>query len=124
MPEMNHLFVYGTLRSDAASPWSQFLFGASTLVGFARARGVLYQLDGYPGMKAVAGSDSWVTGEVYRLEDPSISLPVLDAYEGDEFERKPIGAQLQDGSEIEAWAYFYIPDASEQARIDSGDYLS
>lgn len=100
-----HLFVYGTLRSDADTEWSRYLAAASRLVGAGRVRGALFQRDGYPGMKIRAEGDEWVRGEVHLLLDPSTTLPALDAYEGSEFDRQVVTVLLDSGECVQAWAY-------------------
>jgi gamma-glutamylaminecyclotransferase len=122
-PEFRYLFVYGTLRAGAGTKWSQFLIAASRFVGPGRTRGALFRLDGYPGMKVLAEGDAWVTGEVYLLNTPSSTLSALDAYEGSEFERQIVPVLLEDGRNLEAWAYIYCPETATKPRIASGDYL-
>jgi len=131
MSDPQYLFVYGTLRSGTGTPWSQFLAGAATWIGLGRARGVIFHLDGYPGMTE-AGSDSdWVIGEVVRLNDPANAWPILDEYEGcgpadplpHKFVRKIVPIEMNEGGSLDAWAYFYCFDTLGRARIYSGDYL-
>jgi len=132
MPELPYLFVYGTLRSAAASEWSKFLAASSSFAGAGRARGALFQLHGgYPGMTVRASDHEWVTGDVFLLHNPDAALPSLDAYEGcapghappHEFERQVVSVELHGGPTIQAWAYVYAFDTRSLARIASGDYF-
>jgi len=131
IPESPYLFVYGTLRGAAGTEWSGFLTAKSVFLGSGRTHGVLFHLDGYPGMKIRADRDAWVRGEVYLLNDPSSALTLLDAYEGcgpgdplpHEFERQVVTVLLDSGRAIEAWAYVYSLETQGKARIHSGDYL-
>ena len=131
MPDLTNLFVYGTLRAAAGTEWSRFLTAASRFVGSGRARGVLFQLGGYPGMTVCAGEDEWVRGEVYLLNDPTATLASLDAYEGcshndpmpHEFERQAVNVVLDGGQTVEAWAYVYTLETQGRPRVESGDYL-
>lgn len=131
MTHLPYLFVYGTLRAAAGTEWSRLLTGVSSLVGSGRARGALYQLDGYPGMTFCADEDAWVTGEVNLLNHPSSALPLLDAYEGcglsdplpHEFERRVVTVLLESGGTVEAWAYIYALETRGKVRVLSGDYL-
>ncbi len=118
-----YLFVYGTLRRGAATRWSRFLAERSSFEGYGRSRGVLFQLDGYPGMIPAADEEAWVKGEVCLIDTPSV-LPTLDEYEGDEFERRQVDVELDDGRVVKAWAYLYRGNAEGRASIVSGDYLS
>jgi gamma-glutamylcyclotransferase (GGCT)/AIG2-like uncharacterized protein YtfP len=129
--ESPYLFVYGTLRSAAATEWSRFLTSASRFVGPGRTPGALFQLDGHPGMKVHEHHDGWVSGEVCLLNEPLSTLAALDAYEGcgpghpppHKFERQVVDVVMDDGQTIGAWAYVYCLDAAGKARILSGDYL-
>ncbi len=130
-PEELHLFVYGTLRGSAGTAWSKFLSANSRFVGAGRTPGVLFHLDGYPGMAAGTDGHAWVKGEVYLLKDSSATLPLLDAYEGcgpgdpapHEFERQVVPVSLDDGRIVQAWAYIYALETTGKSRITSGDYL-
>lgn len=102
-----YLFVYGTLRAGAATEWSKFLTAKSRFIGFGRARGTLFHLGRYPGMTVGGEGVAWVAGEVYLLDDPRSALPLLDAYEGCEFERRVVTVWLDDGSQLEAFTYLY-----------------
>jgi len=131
IPESPYLFVYGTLRGAAGTEWSRFLTTKSRFVDLGRTHGVLFHLDGYPGMKIRADRDAWVRGEVYFLNDPSSAFPLLDTYEGcgpgdplpHEFERQVVTVLLDSGLAIEALAYVYSLETQGKARIRSGDYL-
>src|SRR5688572_16273609 len=79
----DRLFVYGTLRTGEAAR----ALVASHVVRSAPAtlRGELYAFAlGYPG---VVDGDGAVAGELLWLADLAAALPVLDAYEGDDFAR-------------------------------------
>jgi len=126
-----YLFVYGTLRLGTGTSWSQFLASAATSIGLGRTRGVMFQLNGYPGMTHSASDSDWVTGEVFRLKDSTSAWPILDEYEGcgpsgplpHTFERKIVPIDMNDGGRLDAWAYFYCLDTAGRTRIQSGDYL-
>jgi len=125
------LFVCGTLRSGSGTEWSRRLQNMASLVGAGRTRGVLYQLDGYPGMLGSPAESSFVVGEVYRLNEPAAAWPMLDEYEGcgpanpppHEFQRQMATVEMDDGATLQAWAYFYRGDITGRKRIVSGDYL-
>jgi gamma-glutamylcyclotransferase (GGCT)/AIG2-like uncharacterized protein YtfP len=119
-----HLFVCGTLRSSMQNEWSRFLAARAELLGPAKIRGVLFDLGSYPGMIAPADAPGFVIGEVFKLNDPTGTFPELDRYEGDDFERRIVSVTLNDGREMEAWAYLYKRDISGKSRIESGDYLN
>lgn len=125
----DHLFVYGTLRSAGGAPGgvSGLLEERAEKVGTGEIVGRLYEAGSYPA--AVPGDDGRVQGEVYRLEEPGRSLPVLDRYEGCTpdgeglYRREEVDVRMDDGASLTAWAYFYNRDASSLSEIPSGDYL-
>lgn len=125
-----HLFVYGTLRSDADAPGdvSELLREEARWVGRAEIRARLYDAGWYPA--AAPAEDGRVRGEVYRLQQPARALPVLDRYEGCApggeglFRRERAPVALEDGEVLEAWVYFYDRDTSDLEEIESGDYLA
>lgn len=131
MPESPYLFVYGTLRRSTGTEWSKYLRAASGFVGIGRTQGMLFQLDGYPGMTASTAAGAWVTGEVYLLHDSSSMLRSLGAYEGcdaddplpHEFERHVVTVLLESGQAVEAWAYINILETEGKPRVTSGDYI-
>jgi gamma-glutamylcyclotransferase (GGCT)/AIG2-like uncharacterized protein YtfP len=87
-------------------------------MGTARVPGRLYDLGRYPGARPANGS---VVGEVFQIDESL--LAALDEYEGSEFERAIMSANLDDGHTIECWIYWYVGSASGRL-IASGDWLS
>ena len=133
-----YLFVYGTLmgaRRDGLLTKVEASFA-----GRGAIRAKLYHLGGYPGAKPDHEHD--VKGELYRLAEPRKALLLLDEYEDcwcslrpraphasaaaprsrGLFLRKLATVQLDDGSEREAWVYFYNRPVDESRLIPSGDY--
>jgi gamma-glutamylcyclotransferase (GGCT)/AIG2-like uncharacterized protein YtfP len=128
------LFVYGTLRKDSQKMMNPMLAHDSTYVGDARIQGELYDLGTYPGVFLNEGCADIVMGEVYALnpQHASRTWQVLDHYEGcgpddDEphaYRRRKVRAFLNDGNEVDAWAYFLTSLPAKAVRIPNGDYLS
>jgi gamma-glutamylcyclotransferase (GGCT)/AIG2-like uncharacterized protein YtfP len=117
------LVLYGSLR------WGQPAFvdlGLDKALEFLRPcqfDGQLYHLGAYPGAMPGKGK---VTGEVYRVRDPSI-LSLLDEYE--EFDDANPNDSLfirrcihVDGVG-DAWVYLYNRTEATGPRIPSGDWL-
>lgn len=129
MPELDLLFVYGTLRC-AAGGGMHHLLGEAELLGDAHCAGRLYLLDGYPGAVPDDSGGSLVKGELYRLLNPAGTLAVLDAYEecgaafGDdgEYVRTVATVTREDGTEAQAWIYWYSRPVAGLERIESGDF--
>lgn len=125
----DHLFVYGTLRSEGGAPGgvSGLLDERAEKVGTGEIVGRLYEAGPYPA--AVPADGDRVRGEVYRLEAPGRSLPVLDRYEGCApdgeglYRREEVEVEMDDGATLRAWTYFYNRETSSLEEIPSGDYL-
>ena len=131
LSDMTRLFVYGTLKRDSRNSILHLLDRDATFIGYARMRGLLFDLGMYPGVVASPDSDTWVHGEVYALRSPSDSLARLDTYEGcgindpdtHEFERIAHEVELTSGETNVAWVYIYKGPTSGRPEIQSGNYL-
>lgn len=49
--------------------------------------------------------DEWIAGEVFQLNDPGKLLPILDEYEGPDYERTSVPVVLGSGRRLRAWMY-------------------
>jgi gamma-glutamylcyclotransferase (GGCT)/AIG2-like uncharacterized protein YtfP len=123
MSKSPFLFVYGTLRRGVTNEWSRFLANNAQPVGTGKTSGILFQLDGYPGMVTSPNGRHRLVGEVYQIDDPAHTWAALDKYEGEEFERQIVSVKLDNGRKLDAWAYVYKADTSDKQRIASGDFL-
>jgi len=107
-PDIEHLFLYGTLMRGGAAHASFSLHERLAHVADASVRGRLYDLGGYPGL---VDGDGRVKGEVHRILDPAV-LAELDRYEAcdplheetSEYVRRAIALPALG---IEAWVYLY-----------------
>ncbi len=125
-----HLFVYGTLLSNAGHPMGARLGREARLIGEASMEGRLYSLGRYPGLVEVADRESRVHGEVYALNNPAASLAWLDAYERispddahNDYERCERTVRLTSGEDVTAWVYFYRADVRGMPAIPNGRWL-
>jgi len=119
---MDHLFVYGTLRSGFQNEFARLLAERETLLGGARIHGKLYDIGRYPGLVLSPAPEEWAIGEVFRLHDADRTLAILDQYEGGEFTRVTATILMEAGEQL-AWVYVYNGQVAEERRILSGDYL-
>ena len=127
MPDL--AFFYGTLMAPLHRAGRLRLDQHLVYVGRGTIAGALFDLGIYPA--AVPASDATVWGEVYRMTHPALVLQVLDEFEGcraDEpesslYTRAVTRVRLEDGSVVDAWAYFYSAPLGRAERIHSGDYL-
>jgi gamma-glutamylcyclotransferase (GGCT)/AIG2-like uncharacterized protein YtfP len=124
------LFVYGSLLSNLAHPMGERLRGEATLIGAAVMQGRLYKVNWYPAAVSSDGPSDRVIGEVYRLDNPILSLGWLDEYEGiipaqrmmkaAEYARIERSVRVARGGNVTAWVYLYQGDVTRLARITSG----
>jgi gamma-glutamylcyclotransferase (GGCT)/AIG2-like uncharacterized protein YtfP len=93
MPELMHVFVYGTLMRGQSNDIARFT-PAAQFLGCARVPGQLFDLGEYPGLLLAQPMQqaAWVRGEVYAI-DPQL-LVQLDALE-------EVGASLHDARRLE-----------------------
>jgi hypothetical protein len=47
----------------------------------------------------------WIAGEGFQLNDPGKLLPILDEYEGSDYERTSVLVELDSGRRFRAWMY-------------------
>ncbi len=118
-----YLFVYGTLRKNAASPLKSFLMRHSTYIDTGKIEGKLYRISWYPG--AIEAKGHYVLGDVFELHNPNTCLRKLDVYEDvpSLYIRKETPVYLSDGRMITAWVYFYNQPVIGYQEITSGDFL-
>ena len=122
------LFVYGTLRAFVATTAGARLRRHACLVGMARVPGRLYDLGRYPGLLPPRRAGEWVTGELYRLRNPRLTLRGLDRYESGarpappRFVRERAIAYLASGARRRVWLYRFLGPVRAQRRIAGGDY--
>jgi gamma-glutamylcyclotransferase (GGCT)/AIG2-like uncharacterized protein YtfP len=127
-----HLFVYGTLLSNAGHPMGARLRRQAQLIGEATTQGKLYRITRYPGLVESANVQDRVHGEVYALNAPAGTLKWLDAYEGivpgehdqNEYERVERTVRFASGKNVTAWIYLYRKDVGWFRLIPDGRWLS
>jgi gamma-glutamylcyclotransferase (GGCT)/AIG2-like uncharacterized protein YtfP len=118
---VDRLFVYGSLRrgQTARSLVAQHVSRWAP----ATTRGTLYAFpDGYPGLlEHGAGT---VKGEVLWLTDLASTLPLLDAYEGDDFIRVLREVELE-GATQWCWTYVLADERLVEGaeKVESGDWV-
>ncbi len=125
----DHLFVYGTLRSESTHPMAGRLRAGAKLIGRGSTSGLLYDLGAYPGAVFAPGERRRVIGEVFWLGANARLLASLDRYEGvtgasdDMLSRLLVEIRLDHGGIVEAWAYGLR--ATPRARlIGTGDFIA
>jgi gamma-glutamylcyclotransferase (GGCT)/AIG2-like uncharacterized protein YtfP len=117
-----HVFVYGTLRRDSNNKFARLLESQARFLGFASMPGRLLDLGRFPGAVASEQAGEKVYGEIYHLDGAEKLLPVLDEYEGPEFERVIVEAYIESGDKRKAWVYLYRGPRTG-TWIASGDWL-
>jgi len=123
-----HLFVYGSLLSNARHPMGERLAREARQLGEGSLPGRLYRIDWYPGLVEACGAGERVYGEVYALQDPMRTLRWLDVYEGltadgphdGEYVRRERPVRLATGAAIGCWVYLYCRDVSGLPALPGG----
>lgn len=126
-----YLFVYGTLRREHGHPMARRLAAGAERVGPGRFRGRLLDLGPYPAVVPDPLGHHWVLGDLYRLRDPQVLLPLLDRYEGCTDAGNPLNEYRRERTEVlgpggeprEAWIYLYNRPTAGLTLIPGGDYL-
>lgn len=129
-----YVFVYGTLRRDAGHDMHHVLAAHASLVGSATVRGELYTLGEYSGLIPRSDTTDRVRGELYEIEPAGVerALRALDDYEGlgekslppHEYRREMLPVEVDDGRQVDAWAYVLNRSLEGLERIDSGDFVA
>lgn len=65
----------------------------------------------YPGA-IKTDDDSEVEGDVFEVLDLEKVFAILDAYEGEEYERSLTGVKMDSGDEVQAWVYWLKVDVN------------
>jgi gamma-glutamylcyclotransferase (GGCT)/AIG2-like uncharacterized protein YtfP len=123
------VFFYGTLMSGFRRPGRARLDEVLRPVGRGWIPAALFDLGLYPA--AIPADDSRVWGEVHQMLDSDAVLASLDEIEGFSpsepdaslYTREAIPVTLENGTEANAWVYFYNAPLGRAERIQSGDYL-
>ena len=126
---MELVFFYGTLMTPFNRTGRLRIDEHLAFLGHGSIEGALFDLGIYPA--AVPAADSRVRGEVYELTEPVAALRALDELEGYRpgepesslYTRMRTPVRLDDGTTVDAWAYFYNAPLGRAERIQSGDYL-
>jgi gamma-glutamylcyclotransferase (GGCT)/AIG2-like uncharacterized protein YtfP len=126
---MELVFFYGTLMTPFNRTGRLRIDEHLAFRGRGSIAAALFDLGIYPA--AVPAQDSRVRGEVYELTDPFAALSALDELEGYRpgeqdtslYTRTRTAVSMDDGTTVEAWAYFYNAPLGRAERIASGDYL-
>ena len=127
MPE--RVFFYGTLMAPFNRAGRLRVDDHLVFAGRGTIAAALFDLGLYTA--AVPAADARVWGELYEVTDPDIVLKELDEVEGYRVEepesslytRTLTPVTLEDGTRVDAWAYFYNAPLGRAERIESGDYL-
>ncbi len=117
------LFAYGTLMPGCAPAHLHRVCAGMEVIGPGTVRGILYDLEQFPG---VVEGDGVVYGVVLRV--PEGAWVQLDEYEGCPapgcpkglFSRISTRARLDDGREVECWLYVYAQDVRGKRPVASG----
>lgn len=122
----DYLFVYGTLVRNSKHN-SKLMLEEMECIGTGKIHGKMYDLGEYPGV--IENNEKYVYGEIYRIHDLKI-LSAIDEYEEVAqlesqkglYIRKITNAILDQGKEIQVFAYFYNKSIQNMKEIPSGKW--
>ena len=128
-PNIEYIFVYGTLMRGMENPVRETLKRHLIYKGVATIKADLFDLGEYPGaVKNEYGGP--IEGELFQIVLNSSVFEILDDYEG--YEKSDKAASLfiraidyvleQSGSRVEAWIYWYNQKIPANALAIDGDY--
>jgi gamma-glutamylcyclotransferase (GGCT)/AIG2-like uncharacterized protein YtfP len=125
------IFFYGTLMTPFNRPGRRVINSRLVFKGRGTIKAALFDLGIYPAAVPAEHENARVRGEVFEMTDAPAVLEVLDEIEGHApkepdtslYTRQVTPVTLDDGSVVEAWAYFYNAPLGQAERIPSGDYL-
>jgi gamma-glutamylcyclotransferase (GGCT)/AIG2-like uncharacterized protein YtfP len=123
-----HLFVYGTLL-DNNNSYGAYLQQHCTLLQQGKFKGRLYDMGQYPGAIIDVGSDQYVHGSIYLMDELGKVLEFIDDYEGfgddqdqpNLFLRVLTSIETTDGP-VDCWVYVYNLPVDGLLWIESGKY--
>ena len=118
MIDSRYLFVYGTLRRAFDNQYAKLLRECSRFAGEGAITAALYQLDGFTGMVPDPESGAPIQGEAFEIQDPDRLWPVLDEYEGAEFELRIVPVTLTDGLVLQSFVYAFRGDVTGRPRLN------
>jgi len=133
----SHLFVYGTLMSQAESEVHDILTRHASLIGPGSYNGKMYLIerpDGsleYPGVVPSSDPEDVVYGEIYRLDGPKEILPRLDEYEEcaptspkpHEYRREVVDVRGPSGEAKRSFIYLYNRPTDDLPVLKDGSFI-
>ena len=125
------LFVYSSLRVGFQSPLYEYIRRYFTFEGHAKVKGVLSDLGTHP-VATPTSENYFINGELYKINNEnefSFAIGQLDDYEGvnpeegetPSYKRELTQVFREDGSQGNAWIYWYKGNVEGKPRIESGD---
>ena len=128
-----YLFVYSSLLKGFQSEEYRYIHQYFSFVGKAKVKGILSDLGNNPVAKPTS-ENYFIKGELYKINDSdefSFAIGQLDDYEGvrpEAYESPLYVRELaivfkEDGSEVNAWIYWYNGDVEGKPVVHSGDVL-
>ncbi len=111
---------------------SRWLSRRTDWVGTGYFQGILFNLGKYPGIVKSDNETDRVIGDIFRTDNPKMTLKTLDRYEQcsivdprpHEYRRSIEPVMLGNGKTLNAWVYLYNRPIKDHICITSGDFLA
>lgn len=129
----NYLFTYSSLLKGFRSPEYEYVARYFDLVGEGKTKGILSQLN-HMIVGTPTSEEKYISGELYKIKEDnlfSFALGQLDEYEGVNpeppqqpmYNRELALVEKNDGTQVDAWVYWFTGSVDGFPVIDSGDML-
>lgn len=123
------LFVYGTLLQPD-NEFAEYLNQHCKFISEGKVKGLLYDIGEYPGALIDSSQESYIYGNIFRMDEPGAILKVIDDYEGigelynhpQEYIREQVDI-LTDNGNMSCWMYIYNLTVDTYRQIPAGDYI-
>ncbi|MEZ4934962.1 MAG: gamma-glutamylcyclotransferase family protein [Saprospiraceae bacterium] len=108
------IFVYGTLKRGHKNPVARHFHLHAEWIGTGKFAGTIKHLGEYPAAIFDPAAESFVHGEIFKMNDPFSLLKILDHYEGigpefplpHEYIRATCPVTME-GKTIDCWVYLF-----------------
>lgn len=110
---MEHLFLYGLIDNMEGHPLRNLLSAYGRRIGKGKCKGILHHFSDHDAL--LEGGNDAIEGSVYAIDDPDSAFQILDLSMGydptaellSEFIRKTVILEMEDGTQLIAWVYYY-----------------
>ena len=104
---VHNLFVYGTLRRRGKNEFARLLHANADFLGEATLQARITGTRPHRRAELSRDPAHQLPGEIFRVNHPEKIFPILDQYEGADYQRTLARPRLDSGRSLKAWIYLY-----------------